>query len=36
MCAGLIAMAVLLADTRAVWIGSAVAGLYLVCSGGAG
>jgi O-antigen ligase len=30
MCAGLIAMAVLLADTRAVWIGSAVAGLYLV------
>jgi len=30
MCAGLIAMAVLLGETRAIWIGTAVAGLYLV------
>src|ERR1039458_9982654 len=29
-CAGLIAMAVLLGETRAIWIGTAVAGLYLV------
>jgi O-antigen ligase len=30
MCAALIAMAVLLGETRAIWIGTAVAGLYLV------
>ncbi len=29
-CAGLIAVAVLLGETRAIWIGAAVAGLYLV------
>jgi O-antigen ligase len=30
VCAGLIAMAVLLGETRAIWIGAAVGGLYLV------
>ena len=30
LCAGLIAAAVLLGETRAIWIGTAVAGLYLV------
>jgi O-antigen ligase len=30
LCAGLIALAVLLGETRAIWIGTAVAGLYLV------